>query len=45
MSEDELRAGAPIARPDGNGEAAVPEDVRMLGIDAIGAVRALEVGA
>jgi len=45
VSEDELREGAPIARPDGNGEAAVPEDVRMLGIDAIGAVRALEVGA
>jgi 8-oxo-dGTP pyrophosphatase MutT (NUDIX family) len=45
VSEDELREGAPIALPDGSGEAAVPEDVRILGIDAIEAVRAVEVGA
>jgi hypothetical protein len=45
VSEDELRQAGPLARPDGEGEAAVPEDVRRLGVDAIAAVRTLEVDA
>lgn len=45
VSEDALRSDGPLARPDGDGAAAVPEDVRRLGLDAIAAVRALEVGA
>jgi hypothetical protein len=45
VSEDELRTADPLARPDGAGEAAIPEDVRRLGLDAIAAVRALELDA
>ena len=45
VSEDALRSEHTLARPDGDGAAAIPEDVRRLGLDAIAAVRALEVGA
>jgi 8-oxo-dGTP pyrophosphatase MutT (NUDIX family) len=45
IGEDALRSQAPLARPDGGGEAPIAEDVRLLALDAIEAVRALEVGA
>ncbi len=45
VSEEALRSEDYLVRPDGAGGAAIPEDVRRLGLDAIAAVRALEVGA
>jgi 8-oxo-dGTP pyrophosphatase MutT (NUDIX family) len=45
VSEETLRNEDCLERPDGEGGAAIPEDVRRLGLDAIAAVRALEVGA
>ena len=45
VSEDQLRGHAPLQRPDGAGEAAIPEDVRRLALDSIAAVRTLEAGA
>jgi 8-oxo-dGTP pyrophosphatase MutT (NUDIX family) len=45
VSEDVLERGGVLPRPDGGGDAVVPEDVRALGLDAIRAVRAVEVGA
>jgi 8-oxo-dGTP pyrophosphatase MutT (NUDIX family) len=45
VSEETLRREDALPRPDGRGETSIPEDVRRLGLDAIAAVRALEVGA
>ena len=45
VPEEALRRRAPLSRPGGGGEAPVPEDVRLLGLDAIAVVRALEAGA
>ncbi len=44
VSAETLQAGEVLRSPHG-GEAAIAEDVRRLGIDAIEAVRALETGA
>jgi hypothetical protein len=44
VSEAALRDRAMLSCP-GGGEAAVPEDVRRLGLEAIATARALEVGA
>lgn len=44
VSEAALRGRAALPCP-GGGEAAVPEDVRRLGLEAIAAVRAREAGA
>lgn len=44
VSAETLRAGEVLRSPHG-GEAAIAEDVRRLGIDAIEAVRVLEAGA
>jgi 8-oxo-dGTP pyrophosphatase MutT (NUDIX family) len=44
VSESELAEGAMLPRPDGAGMVPVPEDVRVLAIDAIRAVGALEQG-
>ncbi len=45
VSEETLRSEEYLPRPDGEGGARIPDDVRRLGLDAITAVRALEVGA
>ena len=44
VSEAELAEGAMLPRPDGAGMVPVPEDVRVLAIDAIRAVGTLEQG-
>lgn len=42
VSEEHLRAGQLLARPDGAGESVVAEDVRVLALEAIAAVRRVE---
>lgn len=44
VDEAELGEGAALPRPDGQGVVKVPEDVRLLALDAIRAVQALEPG-
>jgi 8-oxo-dGTP pyrophosphatase MutT (NUDIX family) len=45
VSEELLSTRHALPRPDGGGEVPIAEDVRRLGLEAIAAVRALEVGA
>lgn len=42
VSEQQLRAGHLLARPDGAGESVVAEDVRVLALEAIAAIRSVE---
>jgi hypothetical protein len=45
VSEEVLATRSELPRPDGGGDVHIAEDVRRLGLEAIAAVRALEVGA